>query len=374
VQETATIVLGLDPPELAEEVMDFLDRTGRTRVVATASTGLDLARAVRDRQPHAVVGQPTLVGQAGPLNGSAYFALATSESVSVLREALRAGARGFYLWPGERSQLAHAASLASPPPDRPDGKRSFTVAVYGPRGGAGTTFVATHLAASFARIGQNAVLVDLDPVFGDLTPALGVPPDPPARTVADLARVANELGPHHLEEALWRHPAGFRALLAPGDVRAAKGVGSLHYSAAITVLSTAVDALVLHAPRRLDEQTLAAVEMAERILVVISLDVLAFRAAKRALEIFESGGMAGRCQIVVNRAARGEVAPPDVERVFGAPAAAVLKADRAVGPAQDRGALLPPRNATARAIDRLVRSLVGARPSSGGSEAMGVGA
>ena len=370
-QEAATIVLGLDPPELAEEVMDFLDRTGRARVVATASNGPDLARAVRERQPHAVVGQPAVVGQAGLLNGSAYLALSTSESVSVLREALRTGARGFYLWPGERSQLAHAASLASPPPERPDGKRAVTVAVYGPRGGAGTTFVATHLAASLARAGQETVLLDIDPVFGDLTAALGVPPDPPPRTVADLTRVANELGPHHLDEALWRHPAGFRALLAPGDVRAARSIGPLHYSAAIGVLSTTTDALVLHVPRRLDESTLAALEAAERILLVISLDVLAFRAAKRALEMFDAAGIAGRCQIVVNRAARGEIVASDVQRVFGAPAAAVLKADRAVASAQDRGALLSPRNATARAIDRLARSMVDAHVAPANGEAGG---
>ena len=95
-QEAATIVLGLDPPELVEEVMDFLDRTGRARVVGTASTAHDLARTVRDRQPNAVVGQPALVSQAGSLNGSAYLALATAESVAVLREALHAGAKGFW--------------------------------------------------------------------------------------------------------------------------------------------------------------------------------------------------------------------------------------------------------------------------------------
>jgi pilus assembly protein CpaE len=250
--------------------------------------------------------------------------------------------------------------LASPPPKRPDGKRALTVAVYGPRGGAGTTFVATHLTASLARAGQDAVVVDLDPVFGDLTAALGVPPDPAPRTVADLARVANELGPHHLEEALWRHPAGFRALLAPTDVLMAPTIGSPHFSAAVAVLSTSVDAVVLHGPRHLSGSTTTALEMADHILLVLSLDVLAFRAAKRALEVFEAAGLAGRCELVVNRAARGEIAPSDVERVFGSPAAAVLRSDRAVGRAQDRGALLSPRNATAKALDRLAMRLLGA--------------
>src|SRR5919201_1101656 len=194
VQQAATIVLGLDPPELAEEVMDFLDRTGRARVVGTATNGPELGKAVRERQPNAVVAQPDLMEAAGPLDGSAFLALATSESVAVLRQSLRAGASGFFLWPDERAELARAASMSAPPPDRPDGSRALMVAVYGPRGGAGTTFVATHLAASFARDGKDAVLVDLDPVFGDVTAALGVPSDPAPKTVADLVPVADEVG------------------------------------------------------------------------------------------------------------------------------------------------------------------------------------
>jgi pilus assembly protein CpaE len=362
VHKAATIVLGLEPPELAEEVMDFLDRTGRTRVIGMASSGADLGRAVRERRPNAVVAQPRLIHGAGPLDGSAFLALSTTESVAELREALRIGARGFYLWPDERGELARAASMAVPPPERPDGSRALMVAVYGPRGGAGTTFVATHLAASFARDGKAAVLVDLDPLFGDVTAAIGVPPDPAPKTMADLAPVADELGAPHLDEALWRHPAGFRALLAPADARGRERIGLFQYTAALSVLQTTADIVVLHLPRALDKVAMAGLEMADRILLVLSLDVLAFRSAKRALAVLESAGLEGRCEIVVNRAARGDIVPSDVRRVFGVEAATVLRSDRAIPSAQDRGALLPPRNATAKALDRLAKALQASGP------------
>jgi len=357
VHKAATIVLGLDPPELAEEVMDFLDRTGRARVIGTASSGSELGKAVRERQPNAVVAQPELMHAAGPLDGSAFLALATSESVAVLRQSLRAGARGFFLWPDERGELARAASMAAPPPDRPDGSRALMVAVYGPRGGTGTTFVATHLAASFAREGKDTVLVDLNPMFGDVTAALGVPSDPAPKTVADLVPVADELGEPHLEEVLWPHAAGFRALLAPGDARDSERAGLFHYTAALSVLHSSVGVVVLHLPRVPDKVALDALEMSDRILVVLSLDVLGFRSAKRAMSVLASVGLDDRCEIVVNRSARGDIVPSDVRRVFGVDAAAVLRWDRAVPAAQDRGALLPPRNATSRVIDRLARTL-----------------
>jgi Flp pilus assembly CpaE family ATPase len=63
-------------------------------------------------------------------------------------------------------------------------------------------------------------------------------------------------------------------------------------------------------------------------------------------------------RIVVNRAARAEVTPADVERVFGRPALAVLPVDRRVRGVQDRGAMLPRRGRIGRELDRLARVLL----------------
>ena len=78
--EVARIVLALETPDVAEEVMHFLDRTGRARVVGTA---VDAAQrgAVRQLEPDAVVAAPSLVPARGTLNGSALLAVDTSQSV-----------------------------------------------------------------------------------------------------------------------------------------------------------------------------------------------------------------------------------------------------------------------------------------------------
>jgi len=363
VESVASVVVGVDPPELAEEVVDYLNRTGRVRVVASASEPQALARAIREREPHAVVGQPLLVRASGSLNGSSFLAVETTESVHSLRVALDAGARAFYLWPAEREDLARAAGGTLPARRRPDGKRAFVVAVYGPRGGVGTTFVATHLAAAFARAGRSAALADLDPVFGDVAAALGAPPG--ARSIVDIAPVAGELSGDHLDEVLWRHPAGFGVLLAPGDPAALDGIGLSQYAAALTALQAGQDVVVLHVPRALDEIGLAGLERADRILLVVSLDVLAFRLARRALEMLGTLGLAGRCEVVVNQARRAEVVPADLERVLGRKAVAVLPADRGVQAAQDRGKLLSPRGRMGRLMDRLARSLLDGRDDAG---------
>jgi hypothetical protein len=111
-QEVARVVVALEANEVAEEVMHFLDRSGTARVVATAADDRQLIEAVRQLDPDAVVAQPSLVEPAA-VRGPAVLALDTRESVSALRAAIRVGARGFYLWPGERDALAGAAGRPS---------------------------------------------------------------------------------------------------------------------------------------------------------------------------------------------------------------------------------------------------------------------
>jgi pilus assembly protein CpaE len=229
-------------------------------------------------------------------------------------------------------------------------------AVLGPRGGAGATFVATHLAAAFARKSRDTLLVDMDPWFGDVAGALGVPAEPPPRTLNDLVSVAADVSVRHAQDVLWRHEAGFEVLLAPHENTDADL--DPVYRSAIRTLAGACDVMILHLPRILDGPTRSGFELADRVLLVTTLDVLGFRAAKRAMEVVD-----GKAQVdvVVNRAARSEVAPADVERVFGKPALAVIPTDRRARRMQDRGKLLPPRGPVPRAVGRLAASLLGER-------------
>ena len=351
--EVARVVIALEVPDVAEEVMQFLDRTGRVRVVGTAQDSTQLAEAVRQLEPDAVVAAPTLAPSRGALNGTALLALDTTQSVGALRRAIRAGASGFYLWPAEREELAGAAARIVPNAEEAAADRAPVIAVYAPRGGAGATFVATHLAAAIAKHGPRCVLIDLDRQFADVSAAIGVPAEDDVRTMADLAPLGDEIGRQHLEEVLWEHPSGFSALLAPAEpmpnLRASEP-----YRAAIAAVRAMCDLVILDVPRALDEVSAAGLESANRVVVVLGLDVLSFRDAKRAIEV---AGLEDRIDFVVNRAGRSEIVPRDVERVFGRPALAVIPADRTVTSARDHGRLVPMRGRVGRAIERLARRL-----------------
>jgi Flp pilus assembly CpaE family ATPase len=352
--QVARVVLAMEAPEVAEEVMHFLDRSGRARVVATAGDDRQLAEAMRQLEPDAVVAEPGLLG--GAKASGVVLALDVRESVSSLRTAIRAGAAGYFLWPKERDELLGAAAAAVRRAQR-TARRGTVVAVHGGRGGVGVTFMATHLAAAFARR-SSVVLIDADPVFGDVAHALDAPAgdDEPTHTFADAASLGEDLGPEQVKNALWRHVTGIDVLLPPPpEVAARLGAGEL---ALVTEAAAGVaDVVVLHLPRALGAMTLAAAETADRLLEVLTLDVVSFRATSRALEACASLHLEGRVGFVVNKAARSEITPGDVQRVFGEPALAVFPLDRAVRSAQERSRLLPGGGRMARRFDRLADAL-----------------
>src|SRR5207248_8239290 len=60
-QDVARIVLAVESEHLAQDVIDFLDRTGRTRVVDTVRDTRALAEVLDRERPDAVVGSPEVV-------------------------------------------------------------------------------------------------------------------------------------------------------------------------------------------------------------------------------------------------------------------------------------------------------------------------
>ncbi len=287
----ARVVLALEAPEVTEEVLHFLDRSGKARVVATATDDRQLTEAVRQTEPDVVVAEPSLALDG--VDGAALLAIATRESVAALRGAVRAGARGFFVWPAERDGLLDgvAGAVAT---RRALTRRAAVVAVHASRGGAGCTFVATHLAQAFAARGATCVLIDADPWFGDVATALGATSDD-VRTLADLAPVADELTWEHVEEAAFAHSSGVQALLAPPPDAVLERDP---VPAALDVAASVADVVVApSAAGSSIDRTMWCLGQADRVFEVLSLDVLSFRATSRALSTLGSLGSGGSARV-----------------------------------------------------------------------------
>ena len=118
--------------------------------------------------------------------------------------------------------------------------------------------------------------------------------------------MAAELTPAHLDDMLWTHPEAFRVLLAP-SAETSSHVEASHVRRAAEVAATATDVVVLHLPHAIDDYAYVGFETADRIVEVLTLDVLSFRSSKRAVDALRPIGIDGRLGFVVNRASRAEI-------------------------------------------------------------------
>jgi pilus assembly protein CpaE len=280
-------------------------------------------------------------------------------TVPILREAVELGAVGVFAWPEERGELAEviAGAIAERVEDR--SRRGRVVAVIGARGGAGTTFLSSNLASTFAGRGIRCALVDLDASFADLTVALGVRAEDRTRTIADLLPVMNELSPEHLEDALHRHPAGFHALLAPSDPDRREGFPLGLYSASIALLAGSFEVVLLHVPRTLNGPARLAIDLADEILLVVTLDLYSLFGARRLMAALGEKEQPARWRVVINRLAGGDVSVGDVERVLDMAPSAAVRFDPVVKRTQARGELLSTRSRRAgKDLRSLAKSLV----------------
>lgn len=351
-----SVALGIADTGLQEEVLHFLDRLPRVGIVGAAETREALRGLVRDLRPGAVVAIPDLLED---LDATAPIAIDVRETIPGLRSAIRARALGFYVWPHEREALGRDLSRLGIDEATERDERGKVVAVVGARGGAGATFLATNLAAAMAHAGAGTVLADLDPLYGDVAPALGISADSVLPSITELVPVSGEITEEHLDRVLHSHPSGIRVLLAPSSVSENSRLDAKSVTGIVGALRSRFDAVILHLPRDLNESVLAALEAADDALIVVTLDVVGIRAARRLLDRLRALGVGRHIRLVVNKVDRGEVVPEDAELVLEAPLACVIGSYRGVQRSQNRGELIFGRRGhLSRRISRLAGQLM----------------
>ncbi|AVH56783.1 MULTISPECIES: AAA family ATPase [Streptomyces] len=249
-------------------------------------------------------------------------------STGVLTAAMDSGARGIIGLPlgydalAERVQAAAAWSigmrrhLGSGTPELYAGPGGTVVTVTGAKGGVGATVAAAQLALAAGASGRSVALVDLDLQSGDVASYLDVQF---RRSVADLAGIS-DINPRVLQDAIYTHDSGIGLLLAPAEGERGEEVTDRVARQVLAALRSRHDVVVVDCGSQMNAATAAAVEMADLALLLVTPDVVAVRAAKRMVRLWDRLQIrkAEETTTVVNRFARGtEIQPSLVERVTG---------------------------------------------------------
>lgn len=203
-----------------------------------------------------------------------------------LRDTIRTGAIDILRLPVADHVLVDAIeqtleiAQAAPPqlvePLRPS-EGGTAIAVVSATGGCGKTFFATNLAYHLGSQRQTRTcLLDFDLQFGEVSAALRIKP---RRTISDLVAIdadGDELG-RHLEEHLEVHESGIRVLAAPDEPAAADLVDTADIARVIEAARSGFDYVIIDAPAGLREPVLAAIENADRLFALATLDLPSIR-------------------------------------------------------------------------------------------------
>ncbi|MFE9837072.1 CpaE family protein [Streptomyces sp. NPDC005551] len=245
----------------------------------------------------------------------------------VLTAAMDSGARGIIGLPlgydalSERVQAAAAWSLGmrrhlGSTPELYTGPGGTVVTVTGAKGGVGATVTAVHLALAAQASGRTVALLDLDLQSGDVASYLDVQF---RRSVADLAGIS-DINPRVLQDAVFTHESGVGLLLAPAEGERGEEITDRVARQVLAALRSRHDVVVVDCGSQMTSATAAAVEMADQALLLVTPDVVAVRAAKRMVRMWDRLQIrkAEETTTVVNRHSRGtEIQPSLVERVTG---------------------------------------------------------
>jgi len=244
----------------------------------------------------------------------------------LILRSLRAGAREFLRIPISaeelRTVLSRVSEFCTKQEEAPK-KKGRMVSVFSSKGGCGTSFIATNLAAATA---SKTVLVDLNLQAGDLPLFLGLEAK---YSIADMVEKRQRLDEDLINSLVTPHSANLSLLAAPHEADSADEIEPQHIFEVLLKLREHYDYVVLDPQHTFDSITLAALDQSDEIILVLTLDIPAIRSTQRALEIFDRLGYPRKkVRIVVNRWSKQiDLDLRQVEKFLGEPVVGFVPSD-----------------------------------------------
>lgn len=326
------VIIGISNANLESDLRSLLDEMQGVEVVAVAHDTGRLAEYVGRFEPELILlheglgpepSQSIIRDLTERHPAAAIVQISPERSSQTVIRALEAGARGVVAYPfafedfaarineafdwAARMQRILAGAAAALQTGR-----GRVVTVVGAKGGVGVTTIAVHLALDHLNRNPSdkVCVVDLDLEKGDVSALIDVRH---SVSVADLAKVHQDLSAGTVSDAVTQHESGIHLMLAPVDVRQSEFVTTESLRAILSLLRREFDLVIIDGGGYVSPTQAAAIELGNETLVVTTPDVLSVRALRKRILAWEALGVRneGELRILLNKVDRSAVFPAE---------------------------------------------------------------
>lgn len=318
--EEIKILLVDDIADVRENVRKLLGFEQDFKVVGSTGTGREGIKLAKELKPDIIImdiNMPDIDGITATqeikntLQATGVIMMSVNSDRDYMRRAMTAGASDFLTKPANMDDLyatiRHVYKVMEPQrrlqktiesgqlptavtqekKGSSEGQRAGNVIVcYSPKGGVGTTTIATNVASSLMNANTKVLLVDADVQFGDVGVFLNVKA---TSTLLDLVGEIEDLDYELFENIVVTHPSGLKVLLGPQRPEDAENIFGVPRAAQEIIENVRYhyDYVIVDTACRLDEVTISLCDIATMILLVTTPTLPSIRETRYVLDLFD---------------------------------------------------------------------------------------
>ncbi len=228
----------------------------------------------------------------------AVIAILPESEIASSDRVVLSGARAFILYPYRSDNLVttirrvielmgrNQAFSSQTPSLETYAKPKNTFTVFSPKGGVGTTTIATNLALSLQKaLNEDVLLIDGKHLFGDVALYLNLRT---GNSITDLISHAGMLDQRLIKQVVVRHISGIYVLPSPNSITEAQGIRPEDLFKVLASLQQIFPNIIIDGGNHLNENTVTYMDSSDKILLVLNSDLASLRDVRQFMEITET--------------------------------------------------------------------------------------
>ncbi len=318
---TIKVIIVDDVAEARENIRKLLQFESDIEISGVAATGREGIQLARDTSPDVVIMDINMPDMDGitvseaireELPSVQIVVLTIQNDPSYMRKAMLVGVRDFLTKPPVVDELIHAIRRAGKMAHAERQKMSDrypvdsgtqateggvssaqsygkVIVVFSPKGGVGSTTVATNLAITLHSPETPVVIVDAKLQFGDVAVMLK---ERPKNSIVDLSPRADDLDNDVIDDVLVRHESsGIKVLAAPSRPEYAENVTADQFRKILAYLRRVSSYIIVDTSSHLTDIVLSAIDVSTLFLMIATQNIPSINDARLFLDLSDALGL-----------------------------------------------------------------------------------